>query len=156
MTTKPPRRLAGAISLRYVVSPPAIARTGDFQPLIQWDRCRYDCIAKPADDSPYDHQRKCTAAFCSRLHSSSNARHNSASESSISPSKTITDECGQEDITNPCTQVVDCCYETYLRGRWLGQRLNEAGRDIHGREDTDVVSANYGEYDTKRSPEDTS
>ena len=62
---------------------------------------------------------------------------------------------GEEDITRPRAQVVDCCYETLLRGRWLRQGLNEAGRDIDGREDTDVVSTSSGEYDTERSPENT-
>src|SRR5271156_1917939 len=98
MTTRPPRRLAGAISLRHVISPLTIARTRDFQPLIQWDGCRYDCITKSANDSPYDHQRKGTPAFCASLHCSPNACNDSASESSISPSEMITDGCGEEDI----------------------------------------------------------
>ena len=47
---------------------------------------------------------------------------------------------GQKDVARPCAQVVDCCDQTFLRGGRVMKGLLEAGRDVDGRKDTDVVS----------------
>ncbi len=72
------------------------------------------------------------------------ARNKRARKRSISTPEPIGRHAGEEDIGKPCSEVVDCSYEALLGGAGVGEGLDEAGIDVDGCYDADIVTVGEG------------
>jgi hypothetical protein len=61
---------------------------------------------------------------------------------------------GQEEVANPCSDIVDGRYDTLLRRCRLVKRGDKPGMDEDRRENTDMVPANQKRQTLSQAPED--
>jgi hypothetical protein len=74
------------------------------------------------------------------LHRGADACYDRANEGGPSAADTVGEEAREEDVGEPGAQVVDCCDEALLGGGGRMQGFEEAGGDVDGGYDSDVVS----------------
>ncbi len=74
------------------------------------------------------------------LYCTTNARDNSSSKSSISSSETFTKRSRQENVAEPCTQIVDRGYQTLSSCIWLVKSFDEARINIYTAKDSNIIT----------------
>ena len=107
--------------------------------MIQRNGCGSYRSSKPTYDPADDHHRKRTLARGPGLEGGTETDNDGSQEGRPSPTKTIAQWPRKEDITCPCTQVVDSRNKTLFGSTRTVQELDKAGRNVDGSEDSDVV-----------------
>lgn len=135
--------LAPFLRWRYFTSPVSISpsqQKGVSEPLVQRHGSRHNGDSNATDYPPQDHHRECAAAPAACLRNRSDAEDGGTDHGGIAAPEGVTERPRDEDVAEPCADIVNAGYDTLLLRGGVVLDGDPAGVDEDGRENADVVA----------------